>query len=378
MTREYTSRRRNVMKAMGGLMAGGALAGCTGQSDGSGGDGGDGADGGQTTPMATEAPPEYHAVFAIVEAELNQMPSIAALRELLPAASDDRLTGEVRTFESATLPLQALIQGAVDYYALSPGNVFQAQLAGNDPRILCTRLKGTDYLFVVNTNNADVDTVNELFQGDYEIGIAGLGGLSHMQVAGVIEREGFDPQSPEMEEKVVSVGGSGTRTSAVAAGQIDATIVHIDQYDRIRNEGAPVRRIGALTDYFPNFVAQTFTVRGEDVEKYDEGAHFEEYINQAVKAHKRASEDFEWVLGMTEKYSAHPLDEEDARESWEFNAEVLETWPYREGDYQKSDYQDSIDILKAGGVLTDEQADQIDLDRLLDFELFENALDNLG
>ena len=351
-----SNSRRTVLKTMGGLTMAGALAGCTSSF-------------GSTESSSQE--PEYEATMGIVATELSQIPSITAMREMLPATSDQRLTGSVRTFSGSRLAMQAMVSGSIDYYALSPGNVFQAQIAGNDLRVLATKVKGTDYVFAVQP---EIDSLEQIVNQGKSVGIAGLGGASHMQVAGVFLKEGYDPQN---DVNLQQLGGSSTRTAAVASGKIDATVIHIDQFKQIKDEGFEGKTLFELREYFPNFITHTVTVPASHLESDPERAHVESYMNQFVKANKRATEDFEWLYKKTEKFQAEPLPEEEAKESWELNANVLKAWPHQESDYQKEDYRNQIDVLVAAGVLKKSDAEKINLDKLLDMEHYRNSIENL-
>lgn len=389
MPTDTNQQRRRFIKGIGGVAIGTALAGCSGGdggdgggsdggggdgSDGGGGDGGDGggsdgSDGGSATPE----PLSYEARMGIVATELNQVPSLHALRNMLPEVTDDRMTGSYRTFRSSSLPMQAMVAGEIDYYALSFGNVIQAHLAGNDVVTLGPKLTGTDYQMVVR-DDIDASSLEELVNGDYTIGVAGLGGLSHAQVAGVLALEGL---TTDVEEAgIQSVGGSSARTSAVAAGNIDATAIHIDQVQRIQSEGAPVSVLFDFTEYYPSFVNQTYTVTQEFLDSPEGQAHVENYLQVAVEAHEAATKNFEFVYENAEQILAHPLDEQDAREAWEFNAETISTWKYTSEGYQDSDFEKYAQALNAADVLTDEQMDQIDFGAILNHDYWDEAASN--
>ncbi|WP_336361674.1 ABC transporter substrate-binding protein [Haladaptatus sp. ZSTT2] len=368
--------RRNVLKTIGGLSVAGALAGCTG---GGGGDGsGDTTEsgGGSTTSEGgsgggMESELSFDATMAIVAMEMSQIPSVTAMREMLPAASDDRFTGSVRTFSGSTLAIQAMVSGSVDYYALSPGNVVQAQLAGNDLRVIATKVKGSDYVFAVQP---DINSIDQIVEEGRSVGIAGLGGASHMQVAGIFLEEGYDPDT---EVNIQQLGGSSTRTAAVASGKIDATIIHLDQFAQIQNEGFEGKSLFEVREYFPNFINHTITVPGAYLEDETKRAHIEAYMTEFVKANKRATEDFGWLYEKTQKYQSETLPEEDAKETWELNANVLNAWPYKESDFTKEDYEKQLTVLVGAGVLSKEDREKVDIDALVDTEIYANAIANL-
>ncbi|MFB6131675.1 MAG: ABC transporter substrate-binding protein [Salinigranum sp.] len=391
MSRFANSNRRNVLKSIGGLAVGGALAGCTGGNNGSnsGGDGGSsssggsssggsssgGSSGGNSTPTSTPKP-SYNAKMGIVSTEMNQVPSLAALRQMLPKDTDNRMQGSFRTFDSSSLPMQALVGGSIDYYALSFGNVVQAALAGTELVVIGTKNKGTDYAWVINTKKCpDVKSVKDLVDKGHTIGIAGLGGLSHTQVAGVLGKEGL-PTDPD-KANIVSVGGSSARTSAVASGKVDSTVIHIDQYRQLKEQGAPVDTLFQLKKYFPNFVGQTFTVRKSFLENAKTKAHAQAYIQVAVEADKLATENFDWLFKKVQEIQAKPLSKDSAKTAWKLNADTLKTWPYTKDAYTKESYKNYVDAQKAANILTDKQASQIDYDKLLNFDLWNSAVDNM-
>lgn len=369
--------RRRVLKTAGAVAVGTALAGCSSGNTDGGSDGGDsngGSSGGNSnggdTATATPEPVSFDATMGIIETELNQIPSLNALLNMLPEATDDRLSGSYRTFRSSSLPMQAMVGGEVDYYALSMGNVFQGHLAGNDLVTLGPKVTGTDYQMVIRSD-IEASSLEELVNGDYTIGVAGLGGLSHMQVAGVLKQEGL---TTDVEKAgIQSIGGSGTRTAAINSGKIDATSIHIDQVQRLKSENAKIEVLFDFREYFPNFVSQAITVTQDFLDSPEGQAHVQNYMDVYLEANDLATNNFDWLHKRAQQVMASPLEKEDARKSWKFNADTINAWQYTKEGFNDEDFKKYADALVAAGVLSQEQYDKIDFDELLVHDYWDEA-----
>ncbi|QLG60327.1 ABC transporter substrate-binding protein [Halorarum salinum] len=364
--------RRRVLKTIGGLTATAAIAGCSGDG-GDGGNGGDtGTDTGGTSTPASESV-TYDATMGIVATELNQIPSLTAFRNLLSQATDEQLTGSYRTFRNSQLPMQAMVGGEIDYYALSFGNTVSASLSGSDMRVLGPKTTGTDYQMVVRTD-INASNLQELVNGDYTIGVAGLGGLSHVQMAGVLAQEGL---TTDVEEAgIQNIGGSSTRTSAVASGEIDATPIHIDQVGRIQSEDAPVEVLFDFREYFPSFINQAITVTQDFLDSEEGQAHVENYMQVMLEANEAATNNFDWLYENAQQLMAEPLDEEEARTSWEFNAETIETWKYEADGFNDESFQNYVEAMEAANVIDSNQVEEIEMDEILVHDYWDAAAEN--
>lgn len=343
------------------------LAGCSsGGSDDASGDGGnDNNDGSQET---TTSKPSLSANIGQVGFDLGSIPHTAAVREWLTEETDGRMTGTIKNFSSGTLQLQSLISGDIKFYTSAPGNPYNAQIAGNDLRIIGTKITGTDYHIVVRGN---VDGFEDFRNSDLSFGISSPGALSHIQPVGIFNKEGLSTD----EVNYVKIGGSSSRTQALASGNIDGSAIHIGQLQQLKNQDIDVKSLGMVMDYFPNFVQETVVTTARFLKDPVHEAFTQAYIDQLYRANKRATNDFDWLFQKTQKFQAESLSKEDMRGGWELNANELGAWPYTEDDgFVKKGYQGVLDMMHEGGLL---DKSEVDLDHMWEPKYADNAIAKL-
>ena len=89
----------------------------------------------------------------------------------------------------------------------------------------------------------------------------------------MLRREGLEP---EVDVKIVPVGGSSERAAAVMAGQVQATVTFVDNWFAMEEQGADVQLLG----YFANLMHQS----GELEEPLDAAAFVDSsYLEKAAE-----------------------------------------------------------------------------------------------
>lgn len=360
-----------MIKVTGSVAGASLLAGCGGDgggggnggNGGSGGNNGSGGDGSEDTP--TPEPEDYQADIGQVGFDVASIPHTAAVRDMLPEATNDRFQGTIRNFSSGTLQLQSLVSGEIQFYTSAPGNPYNAQVAGNDLRILATKISGTDYIIVVRE---EVDGFQDFAESDLSFGISSPGALSHIQPVGVFEQEGIDKDQVNF----VNIGGSSERTQSLAAGNIDGAALHLGQFEQLQSQDAGVKSLGRVTDYFPNFVQECVVTTAEFLEDPLQEEFAQEYINQLYRANQRANEDPDWLFEKTQQYQAESLNREEFDSTYELNKNELGAWVTE--PINPEGYQGVLTMMDEGGLI---DAEEIDLDTMIAQEYSQNAADNL-
>lgn len=341
------SRRRTILKTSGAMLAGGTLAGCQ-DAGGSGGDSGDT----QTQKL----------VVSQTGFEMGTIPNTVAVREFLQESSDGQYQGTLENLTDTNLQMQALLSGDTDVYTSSLGALYQAHVAGNDFKVLSTKVAGTDYVIVVRD---EVESLSDFENSDLKMGVSGVGGLSHVQTVGILQANDVNPENVDF----IAIGGSSDRTAAIASGQIDGGPLHRGQLQQLQNEDASVWNAGAVREEYPDYLENTIAIRADWLENNSEIA--QAYISQLVKANQRAINDFDWIYQKTQQYQAKTLPEEDFREEWELAVE-MGRWPHEE--FNRKGYESVLQMMDGAGLVN---ADEVDLDSMLEASYFENAVENL-
>lgn len=369
MTHDSSSHgRRNVLKMTGAALASTAIAGCSGSEGGNGGaqtTTGDGSD--ESGDAGDSTAPSYEATVPEANLELGTMPHLTAVRDIMPANTDGRMTGSVRRFENVRLMITALNSGAVDTYTNAPANLYFSQAAGNDYKIVGPKVFGTDYYIVGHEEQAS--TLESFVNNPEELTFAinQKGNIDHLQIVGVYDEEGMDFTNAT----TVNVGGSSARIDAFLSGRAQGFTCHIEQFERLQSQGEPVKLLAKVSEYFPNFVQSCLAVPSESLEDPAFEAWVQEYVTAVMQANKRAMNDFEWIFQKTQEYQAKPLEQESARSTWEVLTGDMNAWKYQQ--FEKGPFQSVYDMLRASGQLERE----IDIDAMFEPKYAEQAMSQL-
>lgn len=367
--------RRTILKSGSALAAGGFIAGCSGGGSG----GGDSGSGQQDTPTQQDTPSQqdtptatatssYSANIGQVGFDLGSIPHTAAVREWLESETNGQMSGTIKNFSSGTLQLQSLVSGDIKFYTSAPGNPYNAQLAGNDLRIIGTKISGTDYVMAVSE---DVSSYDDFANSDLSFGISSPGALSHIQPVGVFNEEGISTDAVNF----VKIGGSSERTQALAAGNVDGAAIHMGQMQRLQNQEVGVKSLGLVKDYFPNFVQETIVTTADFLEDPVHEEFTQAYIDQLYRANKRAMNDYDWVYQMTQKYQAQPISKEDLKPTWDLNVNELEAWPYTpDTGFVEEGYRGVLDMMHNGGLL---DKNEVPFDQMWEPKYADNAISKL-
>jgi ABC-type nitrate/sulfonate/bicarbonate transport system substrate-binding protein len=376
---QWHKGRRNVLKLTGTALAGSALAGCTGgdsSSDGDGSSGGGGSTdtsssggssgGGGSTATATDAPASYSAQIPEAHIEMGTIPHLAAVREMMPANTDGRMSGSVRRFENVRLIITALNAGSVDTYTNAPANLYFSQAAGNDYRIVGPKVMGTDYYIVGHEEEAP--TLASFIERPDELTFAinQPGNIDHLQVVGVYDQEGLD----FTKASTVNVGGSSGRISSFLSGRTQGFTCHIEQFERLQSEGEPVKILARVSEYFPQFVQSCLAVPASKLEDPEFEEFVQAYVTANMQANQRAMNDFDWVFENLQKYQAQPLNREEARGAYDILAGEMEAWAT---NFPKEPFQSVYDMLRNSGQLERE----LNIDDIYEPRFAEQAMSQL-
>lgn len=345
--------RRDALKAAGAATLGTSLAGCTAIS------GGQNASGGGDEP--------YKATIPEAALELGTMPHMAAVRELMPEKTDEKYTGEIRRFENVRLMLTALNAGGVDVYTNAPANLYFAQAAGNDYRIIAPKVLGTDYYIVGHKEKAP--TLKSFVERPDELTFAinQKGNIDHLQVVGVYDQEGMDFSKAS----TVNVGGSSGRIKSFLAGRTQGFTCHIGQFQRLKSDGEPVKLLAKVSDYFPNFVQSCVAAPADKLDDSTFDAWTQAYVNAIFRANKKAMNDFDWIFKMAEKYQAQPLDREEAKASWDVLKNDMHAWQYE--TFEEKPFKSVKTMLTESGQLKSD----VDVDEMFEPKYAKKAMEQL-
>jgi ABC-type nitrate/sulfonate/bicarbonate transport system substrate-binding protein len=169
-------------------------------------------------------------------------------------------------FDSSTTATQSALSGKLGIL----GQSTMAQLLlierGLPFKLFCPYILSDDFVIATRSNVTDISQLKDVVVASDSPGGAGTSILDAILVA---TNAGF--LASDLPKKIV-VESSGERTSALANGDCDATIIHLPQANSIPSKAGKINIVGRLYGQVPNFLKEGFAARTDWLDKNVETA----------------------------------------------------------------------------------------------------------
>ncbi len=185
-----------------------------------------------------------------------QVLNIGTLRmiEMLKSWGADVTRVELPTISG----LEAIIADRIEVASRSSDEILIGQARGVDVVAIGAPISAMHYAIV---STPGVNTIADL-KGK-SIGTSGPGGFNGMLFRYMLKRNGL---KPEVDVAVVPVGGSSSRAAAIMAGQVNATIVYIDNWLALEAQGANAQLLGYVADIVPGLSSRAIFAERKYIE----------------------------------------------------------------------------------------------------------------
>lgn len=155
---------------------------------------------------------------------------------------------ENQHFESGSINMRALLARAVDVSDVETALILSAVGNGADLKVIGTHSQGLHFALYAKK---DIKSLKDLSGRSF--GISGIGGLPHVVILALLDRQGLDPAAIKM----VAVGGTGARLKSLIAGKIDATL---GEFSPTVEADPNLRRLMIISQELPLYMAQGLVV----------------------------------------------------------------------------------------------------------------------
>jgi ABC-type nitrate/sulfonate/bicarbonate transport system substrate-binding protein len=159
------------------------------------------------------------------------------------------------TIRQSDVIIKAIMAGELNFMSIIPTAIL-ASVRGLPIRTIAVNLDNAPYVLV---GRPQIKTMSDL-KGK-KVAVSSLGGMSTLVVREIVARSGLDP---DRDLVVLAVGGSAARSSAMAAGFVDAALVTVPLNYNLERQGYnrlawgpdfvryPMNGISGSPDYFAN------------------------------------------------------------------------------------------------------------------------------
>jgi len=263
---------------------------------------------------------------------------------------------EYQHFESGSINMRALLARAVDVSDVETALILGAVGNGADLRVIGTHAQGLHFALYAKK---DVKSLKEIAGRSF--GISGIGGLPHVVILALLDRQGIDPA----QVKMLTVGGTGARLKSLIAGKIDATL---GEFSPTVEADPNLHRLMIISQELPLYMAQGLAVWADTLPaKGDALARWQRGLVKATRWAYDSKAEFLAAAGKHLPTSAADLgaiyDFYIKARVWSVNGEI---------DPKRLAYMQEL------GLKTKTQSKPVDLGKLAMPEFTEKAIASLG
>ncbi len=263
---------------------------------------------------------------------------------------------ENQHFESGSINMRALLARAVDVSDVETALILGAVGNGADLRVIGTHCQGLHFALYAKK---DIRSLQGLKGKSF--GISGIGGLPHVVILALLDRQKLDPSSLDL----LTVGGTGARLKSLIAGKIDATL---GEFSPTVEADPNLHRLMIVSLELPLYMAQGLAVWTDTLPAKRDA--LERWQRGLVKATRWAYENkAEFVAAAGKHLPTNAKDLGTVYDAyiqarvWAINGEIE---PKR------------LAYMQELGLKTKTQTKQVDLEKLAMPEVTESAIKSIG
>ena len=264
------------------------------------------------------------------------------------------------TFDSHAVATQAALSGQADVVAGSLVSHMLLQEQGQDFKMFCPYIAQDD--FVIAGANG-VSEIDDLFEDGTRVALDSPGGAGDIILNAMLQASGETRTAAEI-PGIQILESSGLRTTAYAAGEVDATVIHDYQYFGAEAQATDPVIIASLFDTVPDFVKEAHAAPASWLAENQELAA--SYCASVLVGMRELSADFDTYKKAVESYAdvEEMPDDETLRNLWE-SATEYGFWPGETGGLDEENIEFMADVAVKSGLLQEAPAYEDVVDRAI-------------
>jgi ABC-type nitrate/sulfonate/bicarbonate transport system substrate-binding protein len=220
-----------------------------------------------------------------------------------------------QVFQSHSVAIQTVLSGDADIVAGSVFGSIAAAAQGVPVRLFSTARNRDDNVLAALSSVPSLDAIAS--GGDYRVTADSKGGTGYAELQAILTQNGFDQTVGSLDGFTI-LESSGQRQAALAAGQVDAAIMHIDQFWAVQRENPDVHVLARSVDS-PEFPLTGYAamVPWLAVNRVTATA----IIQSLAACAKAFTESFDEYKSAVEHLIEEPPSDDDLRALWDFAVE---------------------------------------------------------
>ena len=230
-------------------------------------------------------------------------------------------------------------------------------MGGADLRVIGTHSQRLHFALYAKN---EIKNLKDLYGRNF--GISGIGGLPHLVILALMDQQGLDPSKISM----LTVGGTGARLTALAAGKIDATL---GEYSPVIEAQPGISRLMVVSPELPLYMAQGVVVWADVLASKRDA--LERMQRGLVNATRWAYDNKNELIEVARKHL--PLSAEEMSRVYDFYTLAQEVWAIN-GELDPA----LLVYMQELGIKTKTQGGSADLNKLVVLDLVKRTAGALG
>jgi len=248
-----------------------------------------------------------------------------------------------QVLQSHAVAIQTVLSGDADIVAGSVFGSITAASQGVPLRLFSTARTRDDDVLAAQGSVASMDAI---FDEGVRVCADSKGGTAYAELQAMINQHGRDDVKVGTLPEFTVLESSGQRQAALAAGQVDAAIIHVDQLWQVQKEKPDVKVLARSVDV-PSFPLTGYAAMKPWLAKNQATAAA--MIKSIAACTQAFAESFDEYRTAVKRLIEEPPSEKDLRKLWEFAVEN-KIWPV-DGTVSEEAYKTASDLAIAAEVL---------------------------
>lgn len=270
---------------------------------------------------------------------------------------------DFQVFDSHATATQTTLSGRADVVGGSFISHVLVHQAGQDFKAFCPLVSLDDFVLV---GRGGVSSVDDLFDKKNRVAVDSSGGAGAMILDAMLEAADAPGTSKKLPNTSI-IESSGLRTSAFAAGKVDATVIHVQQFNQAKTQVKDAKIIASLYEDVPVYIKEAFAAPSKWLDENKETAA--KFCASVLKGNRELKKSYSTFDGAVQKYVQEPPSEAEEKELFAL-AQKYEFWP-EDGGMTKEAVSAMTKLGVDSGVLKKQPAD----DEIVDREVLQRAVE---
>lgn len=268
------------------------------------------------------------------------------------------------TFEDHAVATQSALSGQHDVVGGSFASLMLVRQAGEDFEAFCPFINLDDFVLAGRSGVTEID---QLFDPEFSVAIDSPGGAADLILNAMLQANGFEQTGEDIPNAQI-ITSSGTRATALAAGDVDASFIHLTQFFQVQEAADDAVIISALYEDVPTFIKEVYQAPAQWLD--DNAESSAAFCASVIASSRELRDDYEAFAAAVDAYVEEPPDEAELEAVHELVNEY-NFWPTEPPGFDPEAVQFMGEVAVNSGIIQEPP----EAEALINSEIVERAFE---